>query len=519
MPTIFLSHTTRDTRDVALAHRLAVGLRARGAGVWIAPDSIPSGDQWEEQVIAGILETCSHFLVILSAASVRASAVIEEIDLARQRYARERDFRILPLVMGDLETYPNRDFIDTFQRIPVADDFATVLDAVAISAGLGLPVPGGVGTLLDERTRDFVGRGYIFAEIETFLTNNLAGYFTVEGEPGIGKSAILAQFVKQTGSVAHFNVRGQGITTASQFLEDICAQLITRFGLPYASLPPAATRDGAFLARLLEEAAARLDDDSRLTIVVDALDEVDGSDREANVLFLPLDLPDRVYFILSRRPTSLAFSVRSPHRVLKLGQEYAEEGIQDVAEFVLRRATATSGLQSWLAEHKLTPQRFSSELAQKSRGNFMYVHYILPDIEKGRYEDLTLSELPVGLEEYYNDHWRRMGMRESPLPRMKIRVVYVLSVVTHPVSRNLIVSFGSDAKTSLDELTVQEVLDDWEQFLHQVRDNGVTRYSIYHSSFRDFLQDKELVQASGENLGSLHRSIADDLWHDLFEAE
>jgi hypothetical protein len=449
---------------------------------------------------------------------VRSPAVLEEIALARGRHQRG-GFTVLPLIMGKVGTYEGHDFIRGLQWIPFTEDFATLLDAVALATGLAPPVPESAAALIDARTRDFVGRGYVFDDISEFIAANPAGYFTVEGEPGIGKSTILARLVQRTGSIAHFNVLGQGITTAARFLENVCAQLITRFGLPYASLPPGATRDGAFLAHLLDQAAARLDPGKPLTVVVDALDEVEGADRAANVLFLPTDLPERVYFVLSRRPSGLTFSVRSPHRLLKLGQEYAEEGVRDVAEFVLRRTLAAPGLRSWLDERGLSPEEFSATLAAKSRGNFMYARYILPDIEKRRYEELDLAELPVGLAEYYDDHWRRMGMRESPLPRPKIRVVYVLSVANRPVSRREIARFGSDADVRLDELTVQEVLDDWEPFLHRTRADGRARYSIYHNSFRDFLHAKEIVQASGESLTDVHRLIADDLWRDLFDPD
>jgi len=32
----------------------------------------------------------------------------------------------------------------------------------------------------------------------------LQGYFTIEGDPGAGKSAILAEYVRRTGCIAHF---------------------------------------------------------------------------------------------------------------------------------------------------------------------------------------------------------------------------------------------------------------------------------------------------------------------------
>lgn len=69
---VFLSHTTRDERDHLLAQKLAAALRARDVEVWIAPESIPAGERWKEGIVAGIMRSCSHLLVILSAASIEA---------------------------------------------------------------------------------------------------------------------------------------------------------------------------------------------------------------------------------------------------------------------------------------------------------------------------------------------------------------------------------------------------------------------------------------------------------------
>src|SRR5262245_46004334 len=100
--------------------------------------------------------------------------------------------------------------------------------------------------LIADKTEGFVGREYVFAAIDSFLASQPSGYFVVEGDPGVGKSAILAEYVRRHGCVAHFNVRSQGVNRADQFLASVCAQVIARYELPYPALPPDATRDGAF---------------------------------------------------------------------------------------------------------------------------------------------------------------------------------------------------------------------------------------------------------------------------------
>src|SRR5919108_135129 len=114
---VFISHTTRDNRDSRLAHRLADGLKERGAGVWIAPDDIPAGDEWREDLAEAVLDRSTHFLVVLSAASTRARWVLEEIRLARERYENSKDLTILPLPVGKLGKYANSEFLATLQQV------------------------------------------------------------------------------------------------------------------------------------------------------------------------------------------------------------------------------------------------------------------------------------------------------------------------------------------------------------------------------------------------------------------
>jgi len=130
------------------------------------------------------------------------------------------------------------------------------------------------------------------------------------------------------------------------------------------------------------------------------------------------------------------------------------------------------------------------------------------------YADLDIDELPNGLRSYFWDHWRRMGMRVSPIPRHKIRILYTLAEMLRPVSRELLSDFGHE-----DQLTVQEVLDEWGQFLRPQDIHGHTHYSLYHSSFRDFLRLSSVLQAAGVDLEEVNASIADVLWPEVMGDE
>ncbi len=369
-------------------------------------------------------------------------------------------------------------------------------------------------SLITEKTKDFVGREYVFTAIDDFLNSQPSGYFIIEGDPGVGKSAILAEYVRRTGCVAHFNVRAQGITHASQFLESVCKQLIARYNLPYPSLPTNATRNGAFLARVLAEVNDQFSEDELLVVGLDALDEVDmsGHTPGSNILYLPPSLPDNIYFILTRRHITVPLVIQSPQHLLDLVQYY-DESLQDVKIYV-QQAVEQPQLRAWIDAQELTIDNFISILAEKSENNFMYLRYVLPDIERGVYKDLSIDRLPVGLAGYYEDHWQRMGMTTKPLPRVKIKIVYILAEIRQPVSRGLIAEFSDE-----DQFTVQEVLDEWEQFLRKQPAEGETHYSVYHTSFRDFLYRKDIVQAAGVTIKDINAMIADNLWQELFGNE
>ena len=139
-----------------------------------------------------------------------------------------------------------------------------------------------------EKTTGFVGRQWLFDSIHRFTREKPRGYFLLRGDPGIGKSAFLAQMVKRDGYLHHFNVRSEGIRSPENFLSNICSQIITTYGLEHTFLPPEATRDARFLNMLLEKVSARLGPGERTMILVDALDEADASTLTpgANPLYL-----------------------------------------------------------------------------------------------------------------------------------------------------------------------------------------------------------------------------------------
>jgi hypothetical protein len=151
-----------------------------------------------------------------------------------------------------------------------------------------------------------------------------------------------------------------------------------------------------------------------------------------------------------------------------------------------------------------TPEQFFTELVGKSENNFMYLRYVLNDIDKGLYESETLDSLPFGLKRYYQKHWRLMGMNTDPFPIDKIRIIYVLSESPEPVSRLLLAELAGLSKSR-----VRSVLEEWEQFLRFQTIEREKCYSVYHASFSDFLNEQ--AEDSGIDLEDINRRMGDNL--------
>lgn len=379
-------------------------------------------------------------------------------------------------------------------------------------------------SLIDDATTDFVGRDYIFRAIDQFVANHPNGYLTIVGDPGMGKTAILAKYVQQSDCVAYFNERSMGRNRATQFLESVCAQLVGRYRLPYTPLPPKATEEGSFFLRLLDEIGPRLGLTNRLVIAVDALDEVDLTAHAsgANILYLPERLPDHVYFLMTRRRMDLPLRLHVPQNVLSL-LDYHNDSQRDVQTYIRQAVEdeTRQQLRAWIARQAIETDDFVASLTAKSDDNFMYLRHVMWALNHGDlYNDRNLESLPVGLQGYYRDHWQHMRGRSGDdiWFNYKLPVIVALTVAKKPISIQLIKRFSKVRERA----RIRSVLDEWSQFLRSVDVDypGGSRkcYRFYHPSFHDFVASLEEVEDERVNLLQMVGQIT-DRWGELLGDE
>lgn len=358
--------------------------------------------------------------------------------------------------------------------------------------------------LVDERTRNFVGRDFIFKAVDAFIADPAfpSGYILVRGEPGIGKTALLGQLVKTRGYVHHFNIAPQNIRSTRTFLENVCAQLIVRYQLDYVTLPPEAGQDSAFLGRLLNEARAKAGNEP-VVILVDALDEAEdaGMSSSANRLFLPRTLPDGVFFILTSRE-QMDYRLDVDRRKDVYIRDNDPQNLDDVRAYVRAFVDAHPEMSDRFAAWKVGGDDFVELIAGKSEGNFMYLVHVLEDIRSGTLSSETLDriqDLPAGLRQYYERHWRMMRAQdEARFEAIYEPVLRLLATVREPVSVAALEEW-----TKLDPSRILKVIREWRGFLNEMPVDGEKRYRVYHTSFQDFLAEE------GIGLKPSHQRIAE----------
>lgn len=353
----------------------------------------------------------------------------------------------------------------------------------------------------------FAGRRWLLHKVEAFVREQPCGYFVLEAAAGLGKTTFMARLVRRWGCAHHFVETTPGPDGVGPALRSLAAQLLLDWKLSPAAadevLPGAAARPDYLQTLVFEAARAR--DASRpgtpIVVVVDGLDEA-GTPAGQNVLGLPRVLPDGVYFIVSQRPVEVALQVEAPRRVFRL-EAAQEPNLRDMRRF-LRRAARRQPVRQALRDAGNADAEFVATLLDRSGGVWVYLHYVVEEIERGERLPLTLDSLPRGVWQYYAQHWQRWRDRRGAAWEADLRVLATLAAAQDELPASLLAALAGAA----DDVGLRRLLEQWQPFL-TVDEAGERRYRLYHASLREFLDGRgetlELTTAER----ALTRELAD----------
>jgi hypothetical protein len=358
------------------------------------------------------------------------------------------------------------------------------------------------------KSENFVGRDFVFSAINNFLHRYPKGYFTIVGVPGSGKSAILAQFVRQNPHTIYYNAQIVGKNRVEAFFPEVCTQLNLLLE-NLSSTPPQPSpqtmteigfinaHEGSWLfSTLLQQVSDNLPD-QKIIIVIDGLDGIDINSQAVgtNLFYLPRYLPDQIYFIFARRPYQKYHSgllIEAPSQILDLA-DYPVENREDVKKYIQRNLTPLTLLpykgmgEQEFSNSPLLPGEGLGErsnLIDKNEDNFMYVQQVLTAFAEGFYDQPeNINSIPLDLESYYQQHWQKM--QGEGLSDVAMDILRVLTAEETQAMSTVAISQIIKA----DVFDVAEILETWLEFLQEIHTNKETKYQLYHHSFRLYLHD------------------------------
>jgi hypothetical protein len=258
----------------------------------------------------------------------------------------------------------------------------------------------------------------------------------------------------------------------------------------------------------------KLEPTQRLIITIDALDAIDRDSQPSgtNLFYLPRYLPDKVYFILTRRPFKSEKSgllIETPSQTLDLS-EYPQKNYEDVQAYIRRNLTPLPPFprrEGWEDDDYSPPlvgeglgerSQLCDRLTNVSENNFMYLYHFFnampaavlfenPFGERAATiaagfdsEVFQFDKIPPGLEAYYRQHWQKM--QADNLSSIALGVLQILVQQLQPISAETVAQIINE-----DAYDVEEVMESWYEFLQPQQFGRETRYGVYHSSFRNWL--------------------------------
>jgi WD40 repeat protein len=442
---VFLSYGRRDTQR--LADRLKADLEDLGYQVWQDKSEIKAGREWEEVIKQGLQDT-QVVLALLSPHAVRLTGDpgnpdnLDSVCLDELSYARRYLKPIVPVMAIPCEP-PFSAFRLHYLNLVAWEDhnkYESGLQELreALERALAGQVryrdwdfrlhPWDFSAFLDDKRQGLVGRTWLFRELQQWLDQGGEPAFLILGDPGIGKSAIVAELIHRNPPQLLAYHCCQADTPATldpgRLVRSIAAMAAGR--LPaYADVLLA----DPVVQEALSEASCAKDPSSAFEVgllnpltkiqppgsgchylLIDALDEslarLEKGSTIVHMLASRLQrLPPWLRLVATARRETEILERLQGLKARELDAHDAQN-LKDLQGYIEGRLTE-SAIQKIIESSPFSVASVLSILMERSQGIFLYAQQALTGLERGVYDPASLDQLPPGLAPLYRSFFER----------------------------------------------------------------------------------------------------------------
>ena len=375
-----------------------------------------------------------------------------------------------------------------------------------------------------DRAEDFVGRQWLFREVEVALEEeNIAGVQII-GSPGSGKSALASQLIcsRTSSSFIHGRILGYHVCKysdkntqmAGKFVRNL-AEMIARRLPEYGYIVTNST-DSTYIQRSLTEDCIHHQDPvgcfelavlsplrnlknkprKNWFVVVDALDEclTQGETGHSIVFLLNNKIhrfPPWLKVVMTSRNESYASLHSSKVKKITIDPDDSRN-LKDLEIFVTKRLFQEGPLLQritwWFGDDSVKSiTKLATQVLSTSQGNFLFVTELLKDWENSRQEFRNAYVLPKTLCDLYHSYFERLYLRKGSFRPVR-HILELLVSAFEPLTQNQMFDLLKVRENSLDEYDFKDRLRELGHFLKIGKDNTLT---LYHLSLTEWLTSEE----------------------------
>lgn len=358
---------------------------------------------------------------------------------------------------------------------------------------------------IEERTQRFVlgSREAILAELVDYARSTGGkGSLCLVGEPGSGKSALLARFVEMFSQsapessllVAHFVGASIGSTDVYRTLQRLCYELIVGTGITVKIPENPKELPSAFL-RILRQACER----KRVIILLDAVNQFGYTPLLTGFCWLPVDLPNEARLILS---TPTGTTLDDLHRLPNPPRE--------VFLPILTHTDSEAIIKTFLYRYRknMSKEQRATLLAKTDVGTPLYLLVALEELRTlGTYEEINdrIAQLPSTTRALFTWILKRLseddGFRDGSGQRIGQhfvpRFASLMGISRHGLSQRELVELLARGWTRQDTVMPNDPQGNVAALLQLLRPYLMYRGELldfYHGQFRESVEAEYLAR-------------------------